>query len=428
MWNAKMRRLLRWFLFSITAIFLALAGAVVLAIDDQATVNRAVEFTPENVARAKRILDMNDPRKLKPGEGRRISLSEEDFDLMVNYLANRYGHGGARILLKRGAVFITTSVLLPNTTLRRFLNVDAALIATDGLPRFEHLRIGRLPVPAWLADWVLVRAVARLQEDEDYAFATNVIKNVSFADGRIGVVYEWQSDLPDKVRTDLLSRASQERLRVYQECLAEASGSLPAKNVSLTELMVPLFRLVQERSGGGDPIAENRAAIFVLTLYVNGTDMATLLPAAKDWQSPTAHHVTLNGRDDFPKHFMVSAALAAGAGGPLSDAVGLYKEVEDSRSDDSRSGSGFSFNDIAADRAGTRFGELAAASPISARNLQQQLSAAVGERALMPATDDLPEFMSEAEFKRRFGGVSAPAFNSMMAEIERRIAALPLYR
>ena len=86
-------------------------------------------------------------------------------------------------------------------------------------------------------------------------------------------------------------------------------------------------------------------------------------------------------------------------------------------------GSGFSFNDIAADRAGTRFGELAAGSKETAARLQQRLSAGVRERDLMPATDDLPEFMPEAECKRRFGGIGAPAYQQMMANIERRIAA-----
>jgi hypothetical protein len=46
----------------------------------------------------------------------------------------------------------------------------------------------------------------------------------------------------------------------------------------------------------------------------------------------------------------------------------------------------------------------------------------------MPATADLPEFMQEAEFKRRFGGIDGAEYKKMMAEIDRRIAALPLYR
>ena len=46
----------------------------------------------------------------------------------------------------------------------------------------------------------------------------------------------------------------------------------------------------------------------------------------------------------------------------------------------------------------------------------------------MPDVRDLPEFMPEAEFKRRFGGIGAPAYTKMMAEIEARVAARPLYR
>jgi len=106
----------------------------------------------------------------------------------------------------------------------------------------------------------------------------------------------------------------------------------------------------------------------------------------------------------------------------LADAVGLYKEI-----DDSRGGSGFSFNDIAADRAGVRFGESAAKSA-TAHKLQTRVTDGINESDFMPATADLLEFMPEAEFKRRFGGIEGSEYKKMMAEIERRIAALPLYQ
>jgi uncharacterized protein YfiM (DUF2279 family) len=225
------------------------------------------------------------------------------------------------------------------------------------------------------------------------------------------------------LRTVFLPPADQERLRAYNRRLTEVSRSAQTTNVSLADLIVPLFALAAERSPRGDPVAENRAVILVLTFYVNGRPLATILPTAKNWPHPDAHEVLLNRRDDFAKHFIVSAALAAYAGTPLSDAVGVYKEIADSRG-----GSGFSFNDIAADRAGTRFGEWAAQSPVSARNLQQRLAAGILEQEIIPTTEDLPEFMPEPEFKRRFGGVDAPAYKQMMAEIERRVAALALYR
>jgi hypothetical protein len=46
----------------------------------------------------------------------------------------------------------------------------------------------------------------------------------------------------------------------------------------------------------------------------------------------------------------------------------------------------------------------------------------------MPRFDDLPEFLPEAEFKRRYGGVGAPPYNELLAEIDRRVAALPVLR
>jgi hypothetical protein len=56
------------------------------------------------------------------------------------------------------------------------------------------------------------------------------------------------------------------------------------------------------------------------------------------------------------------------------------------------------------------------------------LSAGVSDKDIMPATDDLPEFMPEQEFIRRYGGFDGAEYKKMMANIERRIAALPLYR
>jgi hypothetical protein len=112
--------------------------------------------------------------------------------------------------------------------------------------------------------------------------------------------------------------------------------------------------------------------------------------------------------------------LAVESTGVLSRAVGVWKEV-----DDSRAGTGFSFNDIAADRAGTRLGELALSQP---QRLQEALAGGVKESDVMPAWADLPEFMSEAEFKRRFGGVGEAPYLAMLAEIDKRVGALPALR
>ena len=98
--------------------------------------------------------------------------------------------------------------------------------------------------------------------------------------------------------------------------------------------------------------------------------------------------------------------------------MGVYKELLDAQG-----GSGFSFNDIAADRAGTRLGLRLVRQ---ARATQQRLAEPVTEDELMPSVTDLPEHLTQAEFKRRFGGMGTPAYLAMMASIEARLDRLPL--
>ncbi|HLN85322.1 MAG TPA: hypothetical protein VK200_02650 [Candidatus Limnocylindrales bacterium] len=417
-----MRFFFRLIWLLIFALPLALGLAIYLAFDSHPTIDRAASVTPASVERAKQVLQQNDPRKLKSGDRRTVSTSAADLDLAANYLAQQFGRGSARVELRGANAYAGASLRLPLVPIPLFVNIDAALAENDPTVRLDSLRIGQLPVPAWLARWSAPRLLSLLLPQLDYNAFINAVKKVSMNDARLSVTYQWQSNLAEQMGAVLVPPEEQNRLKAYHERLAEVSRTLKAKNVSIAELLTPLFKLAAERSDKNSAAAENRAAILVLAVYVNGGSLEKIVPDAKNWPRTGKHGVLLTQRDDFPKHFIISAALAANAGGPLADAVGVYKEISDSRG-----GSGFSFNDIAADRAGTRFGEYAAQNA-SAKKLQQKLATGIGENDLMPTTADLPEFMQESEFKRRFGGIDGPEYKNMMADIDRRVAALPLYR
>ena len=81
--------------------------------------------------------------------------------------------------------------------------------------------------------------------------------------------------------------------------------------------------------------------------------------------------------------------------------------------------------DLAADKAGTRLGELAVRDP---ERLAAAVAAGLTDSALLPSIHGLPESMQSAEFQRRFGGVGGPAYTRMSDEIDRRIAAMALFR
>lgn len=413
-----------WVLAILIVTLLAAAGvAATLALDDVPLVNNSATVTPASIERAKRILDRNDPRRLRTGDVRTLSLSAQDADLALNQLLQRFVHGTGRLVVQQGAAHLAVSVTLPRSPLGKFLNIDATLEETAKLPTVGYLRIGRLPVPDALANRLIAATLSMAAPDSEVRLIADMVQQVRFGKGRVSVVYRWQEQAPVRLTAVAVPPEDQARLLAFRTRLADWSRRVPGESVPMTALLGDLFGFALERSPGNDPVEENRAAILTAALYVVQQDISAVVTEARSWPQPAPRRIVLSGRDDFPKHFLVSAALAANAGKSLADAVGLYKEIQDSRG-----GSGFSFNDIAADGAGTRFGELATASADGARKLQHRVVQGIQEPDVMPPSADLPEFMPEAEFVKRYGGVGEPEYDRMMTEIDSRIDALPINR
>jgi len=83
---------------------------------------------------------------------------------------------------------------------------------------------------------------------------------------------------------------------------------------------------------------------------------------------------------------------------------------------------------LAADKAGTRFGEIATASPENARQVQKAMLNIKDYTDFMPDPRDLPEHMDEDEFKQRYQSVNSPAYQEILKLIDARIAASPIYQ
>jgi hypothetical protein len=132
--------------------------------------------------------------------------------------------------------------------------------------------------------------------------------------------------------------------------------------------------------------------------------------------------ITLLEREDLALHFLISAALAASADSGIAEALGVFKEL-----DDSKGGSGFSFADLAADRAGIRFAEAASETVQDAQQLQKRVSQVKSETEFMPQVDNLPEGIMALELKQKYGNLDSASYRMINAEIDLRIAACWLY-
>jgi hypothetical protein len=409
---------------ALSALLLAaLLAAAALMLQRMPLVPERTAVSATDIARAMQLLRQHDPRRHPPGIARSAVVSSSDIELLLNHGARRWrADTSVRLTVLPGSAQVQVSLPARRLPFDAWINLELDLREGVGLPTVTGGRIGRLPVPGWLAQTIARQTVLRLGIDIDAPWAREIVRRVDLQRDAITVRYTWQADSRERMLASLLPPAEQLRLKVYSDRLAELANATPADGgVSLLDLLQPLFVLARQRSGNAgadaDAAAENRAVLTVLGLHVSGRRLTSIVPAAEGWTRPRWLRITLHGRDDFPQHFVLSALIAAEGSSPLADAVGVYKELADARG-----GSGFSFNDIAADRAGTRFGEQAVREP---GRLQAALAGALTEFDLMPDVSDLPEFLPAAEFRRRYGGVDSPAFLRVLADIDARLASMP---
>ncbi len=421
---------------ALLAVLLAVAGTVVvslwLAMERQPRVDapgNAVSL--DDVARARDLLRHNDPRRALPGITRAVVLSQRDLELLLQQAGQRLGGAAqtarGRVRLQPGLAVVEASLPLAAWPGGGWLNLRAVLRESDGLPTVQALRIGRLPLPGWLAEAALPRLLEALNLRAQGELAQKMVSRVGFRAQALVLAYAWPDNAEQVLTASLLTPDTQARLRRHADHLAsqvqaQAGPAAPRQGLPVTPLVASMFQLAARHSPDAASAAlENRAALVALAFLASGQ---RLQPWLGSGATPVARprgrraDLLLQGRVDFPQHLLISAALAAEGGGPLADAIGLYKEVADARQ-----GSGFSFRDIAADRAGTRLGLRARHDPLG---FQARVAQGLTEADLLPDVSDLPEYMPADEFQRRFGGVGAPAYQAMLREIEARLDRLPL--
>lgn len=348
-------------------------------------------------------------------------LGPDDVELGLNYLLGRAGLGQARVRLEPEALRLDASLALPTGAPGRWLNGGLVLRpAATGL-ELSHLVIGDTRLPTALSRALAGLALHLAPRAVDAALAERLLAALSLRTLGSHTFLNWRGDQVQAVMATLRGRLlglEEGQLRPYQDALAELARRRPRPG--FPEVLGTLFRLAGERSAQHDPVGENRALLVTLAEQINGLNLAAGQPR------PVARlsGMRLAGRGDFVEHLTLSAALAALAGGEVADAAGLLKEVGDTE----RGGSGFSFTDLAVDRAGARLGKRAVASAEDARRVQALLAGSADESLYLPPVRDLPEFLPQAEFRRRFGGVDGEGYRALVREIDRRIDALPLHR
>jgi len=400
----------------------SLLGLAYLNTSATPALTQAAQLGTADIKRGEKIVKSQHLDKMREGEVRRLQLSSEDVNAVLNYLTGRLNLGVVQATLGEKLMVVRGSLRLPGLPVQRYLNFDLALVQQESLLVPVELRLGNIYLKErWIAR-VLEWVVGHSPYAPQYAVARNMLQTAVLQPQggehtALALTFVWQEHALKQALSEsglAMAGVNEAALAAYHQHLAGVKGR------DFARALREAFVLAKQRSATGDAVAENRAALVALAEVV----LQQRLLSAQAPVTRPGGALALQGREDHAQHFALSAFIAAAGGKQLADAAGLYKELKDAE----QGGSGFSFNDIAADMAGTRLGEESTRSQEAAARMQSGLAASASARSFFPRVEDLSEFMKQREFERRFGGVGEPAYQREMAKIEARIAELSLYR
>jgi uncharacterized protein YfiM (DUF2279 family) len=202
-----------------------------------------------------------------------------------------------------------------------------------------------------------------------------------------------------------------------------SAGDIPAGDDGFEVLLHSAFAFAEDNSHGSDAVFPNRAAILALSVILGEERVADVArraidPGRVDEVRRLRNRITLRGRNDLARHFWVSAGLVVVADEGRAMTIGIGKELMDS----TPGGSGFSFVDMMANRAGIMFAGAATGNATAAREMQLRISQGMIRDDLLPDFQGLPEGISDARFRTEFGGLRGEGTRRVNEEIARRLA------
>lgn len=314
-----------------------------------------------------------------------------------------------------GTVGFLAGLVLPRAASRRrrvamFVLVPVAVaFATLAI---RAVKLGAIPVWSNVALPVSACLVGALL---GYVLMHRGWKTAFAVGGLVGGVALWGlwPSVPGELRHDIGQRLMQ---------IAAAGRNAPSGDARFGVLVQAAFARAASKPSGHSALRENRAAVIAMGIALGHDRLATLAgldPQSEPVRAAVAVRAgtSLRGREDWVRHFSLSAALAVLESPLVSDAGGLIKEELDAVG----RGSGFSFGDLAADRAGVRFAEAATGSESSALAMQQRLSQGFAVDDFFPPAADLPENLTVEQFRGRYGRVGSAQYRDEVDRIDARL-------
>jgi hypothetical protein len=362
-----------------------------------------------------------------------ITANEQDLNRVLHLVERAFPQFAGQVDIQENKLSLLASYHLPDNPVGSFVNLRIVLPSSPSGVAISRMSLGDLPIDGDLALAVSRWALDLVFGHDQGTSLVSAIRSVIIAGDRIYVAVRPPLNLKLRLKTavqrlkelrdDYQPLGDPEVIAKYYRRMLETGSRLPTRTASsFSPYLKDLFELAYQRSSPSTAAEENAQAILALTMFLGDprTEMliGSVRPDSESSPGTAPKLVHLAGRRDLMLHFIVSAGLEVLANSGVSFTAGEFKELLDSAGR-----SGFSFADLAADRAGLRFAALAT-EPATARHVQQILRQIVDETAYFPSIEGLPEGLSQQEFEEIYKDVDSAMYRSLLDEIDRRIEAL----
>ncbi len=407
-------------------------GVGIFALEETPAVEPRPPVNAADMQRTRRVLSRF--RQLTETETASVfKLSERDLDAMLAAAARVVPglRGDGRIGGDRLQVAASLELPIP---WRPWLNLDMQIVPdTDGL-RFGRFALGPVEIPPSLVMPALALALDVGVGGGTGALARGAIGRVEISGRELAAEVEMDrsgrkalaAQVKDRVRS-LADIAKGDEVAPYVRAMiaAREAGRLPSNGTVLPYLRFAVAEAADRATPGGERRAL-QTAFFALAYYCGTYKFHQIVGdvlAKEEWhKTQFCGRTTLGGRVDLRQHFMVSAGLQAAGGADAAFGIGEIKELLDSGTG---GGSGFSFDDLAADAAGLRFAKVMLALPPAAWS--PAMARIRSEADILPPISGLASGLTSAEFARIYGDLDDPRYRAMLAEINNRIDALAFH-
>ncbi len=417
-----------FFLAWVMMLILSPLALAIWGIEEKPLVIPSSSMNYEHVNRLRELMESHDPRRMRAGETKKLITQEKDLNLILDYGLSHQKEMAAEMDLEPGYARVRFSSSLRPLNFDGYLNLSLKLVLDQQKLLLEEVVIGEIGVPNWASRHLLQMLHRLAMMDKDYREAMGSIAEFKIKQDALELTYQWRPDLVQELagkgRQLFTQEQELEQLKYYQEKIEIYAAEQPRIS-SIAPLIGKLFNDAYARSVDQRlAVAENKALINALAHYISGASYRKLMgnPEIELKKKSARRYLLLAGRLDLTKHFLLSAFISNSAGGGVADALGLFKEFKDSQG-----GSGFSFSDLAADKAGTKFAALATHAD-TARQLQEIMKQITTESEFMPDVTRLPENIQELEFKSRYRSLESEEYQLIEKEINRRLARCAVYK